>query len=79
MIGPNLNAWLLRNTIILSQWRSHIGAIGAAAPVENFLVTFPIRPDPLSFFKRGGGVRGREPIAYCGQVQTTLIQDINAR
>ena len=37
------------------QWRSHIGAIGAAAPVENFLVTFPIRPDPLSFFKKGGG------------------------
>ena len=39
------------------QWRSHIGAIGAAAPVENFLVTFPIRPDPLSFFNRGGWVR----------------------
>ena len=40
------------------QWRSHIGAIGAAAPVENFLVTFPIRPDPLSFFKRGRGGEG---------------------
>ena len=40
-----------------AQWRSHIGAIGAAAPVENFLVTFPIRPDPLSFFNRGGGER----------------------
>ena len=40
------------------QWRSYIGANGAAAPLGIILMMFAIRPDPLSFFIGGGGGGG---------------------